>query len=284
MAIGDEILLRTADSYRRIRNTLRFLLGNLADFKKEDLLPVSQLLVLDRYFLEKIALMQKKARKAYASYEFQDVARSLVDCCINDLGAEYLDIIKDRLYTMHPQAQARRSAQTTLYYIFLSIIHQLTPLLPFTAEDAWQHWLLKDSVSILLNTWPDMEQHESLLTQEDRAQCESVLTLKKNIQPKLEYLRQKGIIGSSLEAKVFLRVPQDDTINDWVTELKFIFLVSQVIVEKDSTLKEVFADVAPLEDSYKCDRCWHRVEILNDQQCSRCESNQVFPGELRYYG
>jgi isoleucyl-tRNA synthetase len=284
MAIGDEILKRTSDIYRRIRNTLRFLISNLFDFNLEHIMPVSKMALLDRYFLYRVAKMQANTRAAYDCYDFDTVARSIVDFCVNELGSDYLDIIKDRLYTAHAGSQARLSCQTTLYYVLLSLIHQLVPLLPFTAEDAWQHFHLKSSDSILLNQWPDLNSFIELMNKDELEVCAQVLNLKKEIQPKLEALRQQGIIGSALEAKVLLTLPAHHRLVDWSLELKFIFLVSAVDIVIDHNSQQIIFEVQALVDVEKCQRCWHRVSELEQDCCPRCMLNMTLPGEFRHYG
>lgn len=284
MAIGDEILTRTSDIYRRIRNTMRFLLSNLFDITIDNLLPIEKMAIIDKFYLKKTIELQSKARKSYASFDFDTVARSLVDFCVNDLGGDYLDIIKDRLYTAAPNSQARRSCQTTLFYMVDVLIHIMSPILPFTAEDVWQHWPHKKKESILLSVWSDYSKYAEILSSQDEEQSIEIMKLKKDLQPKLESLRQSGVIGSALEAKAIVKAPQGHWIYSWKNELKFIFLVSDVTFE-DNNEQELSVLAEALENVHKCQRCWHRVPALNEKECChRCDMNINSDGEQRIYG
>ena len=284
LAIGDEILNRTADVYRRLRNTLRFLLGNLNGFdNKSDLLPMDKCAYLDRYILEKLAALQENNIKAYKEFKFDTVARNLIDFAVNDLGASYLDIIKDRLYTSHENSQARRSAQSALYYLCESLLLQLAPILSFTAEDAWQHWSYKKSESVFLNQWPETKAYAQSLSQEQRECIEAALSLKKEIQYDLEKLRQNSTIGSALEAHCHLKLPKNSILSAPIGELPYILLVSKVTYEFCDS-ETISWDIHSLAEKEKCVRCWFRVELDAQGVCSRCRTNIESNSETRVYG
>lgn len=283
LAIGDEILDRTADVYRRIRNTLRFLLGNLDGFSQDDLLPLNSCAYLDRYILEKLYSLQESNIQAYHEYRFDAVARSIIDFCVNDLGAQYLDIIKDRLYTSHKHSQARRSAQSALFYIFKSLVSQLAPILSFTAEDAWKHWPLAEQKSVFLSPWADITVCKDTLSGEQREAVKVALALKQDLQVDLESMRKDGVIGSALEAKVKLKVPSNSPLLQMHSELPFILLVSQVIVEQSDDDKVVW-EIESLASEQKCERCWFRVPLDDNGICHRCAENISSDSEERVYG
>lgn len=285
MAIGDDILARVSDTYRRLRNTLRFMLGNLYDFEERDLLAPEQMAILDRAIVEKVFEQQQRARAAYEKHDFHEVVRPIIDFCVNDLGGFYLDIIKDRLYTAAPASQARRSAQTALYYLFISLTHQLAPVLSFTMEEAWQSAaFIKDKRSIFFNRWPDnpWTQQNQLLTAEQRQAAQEAQDLREKLQVPLEKMRQDGLIGSSLEAHVLLYLPQDSLLWSWEKELKFVFLTSGCTIKpQQEALSEPW--VLTKLSYEKCPRCWHRVEELTPL-CARCDHNLHAPeGERRAY-
>lgn len=284
MAIGDDILARTSDIYRRLRNTLRFLLGNLYDFTEQDILPPEEMILLDRVMVEKIFEQQERARHAYAGHEFDQVVRPLIDFCVNDLGGFYLDIIKDRLYTAATKGKARRSAQTALYYLFMSLTHQLAPVLSFTMEEAWQAAkFISNKRSLFFNEWPKHPWAKyAHLSAQQRAEADQVQQWRERLQVPLEKMRQEGVIGSSLEAGVQLWIPQDSPLWAWEKELKFIFLTSECHLHFETEPREHPWEIKALS-AEKCPRCWHRTHDLNPV-CPRCSLNLSDPqGEVRLY-
>lgn len=284
LAIGDEILDRTADIYRRLRNTLRFFLGNLDGFQIEkDLLSPEQCTLVDRQILYKLARLQDQNKEHYHTYRFDAVARSVVDFCVNDLGANYLDMIKDRLYTSHRESQARRSAQTALYYLFESLVIQLAPILSFTAEDAWQNWPLAKSRSVFLQGWAKTESYANAMTDKELQIVDQALGLKKKLQLDLESLRQKGIIGSALEAHCHLVFPKDHGLLALQEELTYILLVSKVSCSVDESSEEISWTITSLSDVEKCERCWFRLPLSEEKLCARCQKNMTEGSEVRTY-
>ncbi len=277
IVIAPSILERTADSYRRIRNTLKFILANIGNFSAEHVIPHEELPTLDRWIIDQVQALQKQTQENYAKYRFSTVSRSLIDFCVNDLGAFYLDVIKDRLYTCGAHSHARRSAQTALKIVFESLLHQILPILPFTAEEAWEHHVGHTQDSPLLHVWPSIL--AELLTPQERALVNRVIQIRKTLQLRLEDLRQTGQIGSSLEAQVYITLPSGDLLRLWAAELKFIFLVSKVEF-KISPIESMYVEPYLLD---KCPRCWHRIEALAHEMCDRCHENVHDYGERRYY-
>ena len=284
LAIGDVILARTADVYRRLRNTLRFILGNLHDFEESDLIQASECSLIDRYTLTRLAQIDQKCKQAYQEYRFDLVARTIIDFSVNDLGANYLDIIKDRLYTSHKNSQARRSAQSVLYHLYHSLVRLLAPVLSFTAEDAWQHCSSKKSESIFLERFLPSDQFLNLLTPEQEEHAQVLLKVKKDLQSDMESLRQEGKIGSALEVHLKLQVPQGHIFKEMTSELAFIFLVSQVTVLEDASASDISWQLESLSDHDKCERCWFRVPLNEKGICQRCDENISQPSERRVYG
>jgi isoleucyl-tRNA synthetase len=284
MAIGDDILARTADTYRRLRNTIRFLLGNLSDFQQTDILPCDKMALLDRFIVERVFGLQEQARLAYARHDFDEVVRPLIDFCVNDLGGFYLDIIKDRLYTAAQSSQARRSAQTALYYLFISMTHQLAPVLSFTMEEAWQAApFIKEKRSIFFNCWPQAPwQEEQRLSTSQYEEVIEAQNWRNLLQAPLEKMRQQGSIGSSLETHITLKLPESSRLWNWASEIKFVLLCSSASLEKETNSQEEPWMITKVPHE-KCPRCWHRVPQLNPV-CPRCQNNMADgAGEHRSY-
>ncbi len=282
MAISPKILDQISETYRKLRNTLRFILANLEDFERtQHAIERSELTLIDKWMIERVFDLQEKAAQSYQKYQFSEVSRSVIDFCVNDLSAFYLDILKDRLYTCAKNSQARRSAQTALDWIFESLMHILLPLLPFTIEESWQHRYRHSRSSILLNTWPQPPFKNSIRREEQNF-IEKILNLRKEIAPAIESLRQQGLIGSSLEVHLTVNVDPSEAL--WLNaahELKFAFLVSSMHVQISHSPG---FSVSVLENIQKCQRCWHRVDALVDQDiCLRCEKNIHTAGESRAY-
>ncbi|MGD2141742.1 MAG: isoleucine--tRNA ligase [Burkholderiales bacterium] len=295
LSISDEILKRVVESYRRIRNTLRFLLANLNDFDPEaHSLPPSQWLEIDRYAVQMTARMQQRMVADYEKFEFHLVVHRLQTFCSEDLGGFYLDILKDRLYTCGADSQARRAAQNALYHIAHSLLRLMAPVLSFTADEAWPILTGNAGDSVLLHTWyrfPDTG--EDLLARWDRLR-----ELRAQVQKQLEDMRAAGRIGSSLQAEVTISPTATDTsqlLGSLGDDLRFVLLTSAASVDPAAT-----ADAASATDeaamavnvtpsSYaKCERCWHyRADVSHDAEhpgiCGRCTSNLYGPGEQRTY-
>jgi len=292
LSISDEILKRVVEGYRRIRNTLRFLLANLADFDAAaHAVPVEQLLEIDRYALVMTARMQDDIQAWYEHYDFHPAVARLQTYCSEDLGAFYLDILKDRLYTSAPNSHARRSAQTALLHITQTLLKLIAPILSFTAEEAWQV-LGKSSLAAtqqaqgitifteLFHSVPPPPDAQALQNKWDRLRA-----IRAEVQRALENVRSTGGIGSSLQAEVDLYVSGEDhgLLSSLGDDLRFVLIVSRATLHTgDGTLR---IDITP-STHQKCERCWHwRADVGQDaehpQLCGRCVSNLFGSGETR---
>ncbi|OGS95193.1 MAG: isoleucine--tRNA ligase [Gallionellales bacterium RIFCSPLOWO2_02_FULL_57_47] len=288
LTISDEILKRVVESYRRIRNTLRFLLANISDFDPQrHTLPVEQWLEIDRYALATVRRLQDEIRQDYARYEFHLVAQKLQAFCSEDLGGFYLDILKDRLYTAGENSAARRSAQNALYHITHSLVRLIAPILSFTAEEAWEVLGGRDDCSIFIEEWYGLP--DAQLDGESIAAWLKIGAWRARVNKQLEEARTAGLIGSALAAEVdvFVAGRDYDVLARLGVDLRFVFITSRATVHRVATEGEQHIDVsASLHD--KCERCWHyREDVAADAQhptlCGRCVSNLFGSGEARKY-
>ena len=279
--IDDKILARVVDAYRRIRNTLRFLLANVSDFDPaKDSVADADLLEIDRFALSRAAQLQADILAHFKDYEFHPVVSKLQIYCSEDLGAFYLDVLKDRLYTNAPKSLARRSAQTVLYRITHAMLRWMAPFLSFTAEEAWQAF--GTSESIFMETFSDFgTPNEALLAKWTR-----IREIRDQVNKDIETLRADGKVGASLQASVNLQVgPADHALLASLgQDLKFVFITSQVILQAGS---DMVATVSVSQDT-KCDRCWHYapdvgVNPAHPTLCGRCDSNLYGAGETRLF-
>ncbi len=287
LSISDEILKRVVESYRRIRNTLRFLLANLNDFEPgSHSLPPSEWLEIDRYAVQMTARMQAQMERDYDRFEFHLVVHRLQTFCSEDLGGFYLDILKDRLYTSGADSRARRAAQNALFHITHSLLRLMAPVLSFTADEAWPILTGDKDDSVLLHTWyrlPDTG--ADLLARWDRLR-----ELRSHVQKKLEDMRAAGGIGSSLQAEVKISAGAEEArelLESLGDDLRFVLLTSQASVDGSAADSEFVVDVTP-SGNLKCERCWHyRADVGHDGDhpgiCGRCTSNLYGPGEPRTY-
>jgi len=281
LAIDDKILARVVDAYRRIRNTLRFLLANISDFDPaKDAVSLEQMLEIDRYALSRAARLQADILAHYEVYEFHPVVSKLQIYCSEDLGSFYLDILKDRLYTTAPKSLARRSAQTALHQITQAMLRWMAPFLSFTAEEAWK--VAGSSESIFMETYAELAApDEDLLAKWGR-----IRELRDAVNKDIEALRADGKVGSSLQANVRLEVPAQDhallaSLND---DLKFVFITSAIDLVAGTT-QSIGVQAS---SSVKCERCWHyREDVGHNPEhptiCGRCTSNLFGAGETRKY-
>jgi len=295
LTISDEILKRVTEGYRRIRNTLRFLLANLADYDPAaHALPVTQWLEIDRYALALAREFENAAKAHYGKYEFHFVAQKLLGFCSEEMGSFYLDILKDRLYTAGTDSSARRSAQNALYHVTHSLLRQMAPILSFTAEEAWAALTGKDDDSIMLHTWHDVLPHqpeEAAIS----ARWTELRRLRADVQKRLEEVRVAGEIGSSLAAEVDLYAIGEihDLLASFGDDLRFIFITSQARLHlgehPDAPAGEVGVGIrVSASAQQKCERCWHyREDVGADPAhptlCGRCVSNLFGAGEARHY-
>jgi isoleucyl-tRNA synthetase len=281
LSIDDKILARVVDGYRRIRNTLRFLLANVSDFDAaKDALPLKELLEVDRYALSRAAQLQGDILAHYKVYEFHPVVAKLQLYCSEDLGGFYLDVLKDRLYTTAAKSHARRSAQTALWHITQGMLRWMAPFLSFTAEEAWKLFGNSKTGTIFTETyWQFEAADQALMTKYSR-----IRAIRDEINKAIENLRAAGTVGSSLQAEVQLTVPPEDhallaTLGD---DLKFIFITSAVELVSGSAQ---FISVAASRHT-KCERCWHYSDDVGANAeypsiCGRCVSNLYGEGEER---
>ena len=279
--IDDKILARVVDAYRRIRNTLRFLLANVSDFDPaKDSVADADLLEIDRFALSRAAQIQADILAHFKIYEFHPVVSKLQIYCSEDLGAFYLDVLKDRLYTNAPKSLARRSAQTVLYRITHAMLRWMAPFLSFTAEEAWQAF--GTSESIFIETFSDLGAPNAALL----AKWTRIREIRDQVNKDIEALRADGKVGASLQAAVNLHVGSEDhaLLASLGHDLKFVFITSQLNLETGS---EMLAKVSVSQDT-KCERCWHYapdvgVNPAHPTLCGRCDSNLHGSGETRLF-
>lgn len=288
LAMSKEILKRVTESYRRIRNTLSFLFANLKDFSPiEHALPLADMLEIDRYALILARQLQEKlAGEHYPRYAFHFAVQDLVQFCSEDLGAFYLDILKDRLYTTAANSHARRSAQTALYHITRSLVLLMSPILCFTAEEAWDIIGGGAEDSVLYHTWHNFP---ALPAPSEAALIEkwqAVRAARAVVNAAIEPLRADKSLGSSLQAEVQLTAPEEtyNALKSLGDELKFAMLVSQINLQKGD---ELTARVRTT-DAPKCERCWHYTPTVgmvagHETICVRCAENLDGKGEIREY-
>ena len=301
MSVSDEILKRTADAYRRMRNTARFLLANLSGFDPDsDMVPLEELLYLDRWVVNHAKSLQDEIIRAYDKYEFHVIYQRIHHFCSIDMGSFYLDIIKDRQYTTRADSLARRSAQTALYHVVEALSRWLAPILSFTADEIWQAIPGKRSESVLLEQWYEFpasaEDNEA-----DNKFWNLVLEVREVVSKRLEELRVAGEIGSSLDAEVDLYCGSElyQALAKLEDELRFVLITSYARIHKDtekddsaehytlSTNDEVWVAVQASAHA-KCVRCWHHREDVggNDEHpelCGRCIENVDGEGEQRQF-
>ena len=289
LTISDEILKRVADSYRKIRNTLRFLLANLADFDaSKDLLPVEQWLEIDRYALHLTEQLQTSILTDYDRYEFHLAMQKFVGFCNEDLGGFYLDILKDRLYTAGETSPARRAAQSALYHITHAMMRLMAPILSFTADEIWQTLGLSSDDTVFTELWYKLPKHG--LEAEQIKVWQEVVSVRGFVAKQIEVLRAEGKVGSSLQAELEFHAPQTtyNALASLGDDLRFVMITSKaelISVSSDSTAMNVLVRASAHK---KCDRCWHyRADVGADpahpQICGRCVSNLFGKGEPRKY-
>ncbi|MEX2353221.1 MAG: isoleucine--tRNA ligase [Gammaproteobacteria bacterium] len=296
MSVSDEIMKRTADAYRRIRNTARYLLANLDGFNPEtDLIDVEQLLELDRWVLRQTLQMQKELVVAYDAYQFHQIYQKLHHFCVVILGNFYLDIIKDRMYTTRTDSIARRSAQTVMFHIAESFVRWIAPVLSFTAEEIWEQLPGTRSKSVFLEEW-----YKGITVTDSHKEIpwEQLIQVRDETSKVLERLRVNGRIGSALDAEVSIYCTSEykqglSLLDD---ELRFVLITSYATVH-DVAEKPDDAVATDLEGVWiravasahpKCIRCWHHREEVGQNQahpelCLRCVENIEGKGEVRRY-
>jgi isoleucyl-tRNA synthetase len=287
LTISDEILKRVVEGYRRIRNTLRFLLSNIADYDhSKHALPLDQWLEIDRYALALTQQLQDEVKADYERYEFHLIAQKLQAFCSETLGGFYLDILKDRLYTAGGNSLSRRSAQNALYHITHSLVRLISPVLSFTGEEVWAVLSANDEVSVFEEQWyklPDTD-----LRAEEITAWRAIRDVREQVNKKLEEQRAAGAIGSALQAEVdvFADKSTYELLSRLNDDLRFVFITSRANVHLREN-SELEIKVTPSFHT-KCDRCWHYREevgsdVVHPTLCGRCVSNLYGAGEARRY-
>jgi isoleucyl-tRNA synthetase len=297
MSVSDEILKRTSDAYRRIRNTARFLLSNLNGFDPaHNRVAPEQMIELDRWVVDRTLQLQQEIVAAYADYQFHLIYQKIHNFCVNELGGFYLDIIKDRQYTTQADSLPRRSCQTAMYHIIEAMVRWLAPILSFTADEIWQSMPGERSESVFLEQW-----YTDLFPLDpddrfDREFWQRVIAVRESVGKAMESFRAEG--NSSLDADVNIYCDHElkamlDKLGD---ELRFVLITSEARVygveEKpaDAVMDEESAIAVQVTASAheKCVRCWHHREDVGSnaehpQICGRCVENVVGDGEIRHY-
>ncbi len=298
LTISDEILKRVADSYRKIRNTLKFLLANLADFDtKKDMLPVADWLEIDKYMLTELEHFQRiicgseyagggRGGGDYEDYEFHSSVKRIHSFCSETLGAFYLDIIKDRLYTTAENSPERRSAQSALYHIAHCLVRVMAPILSFTADEAWQLLRGENEHSIFEEEWHVIP--ESGLDAHAIDVWMDLRSIRGDANKNIEEKRSTGLVGSSLQAELDIYVSGQsyESLMRLGEELRFVFITSRVTVH-ESDKDQAVIKVTPSKYT-KCERCWHYCADVGSHGehpsiCGRCVSNLFGAGEAREY-
>jgi isoleucyl-tRNA synthetase len=282
LAVDDKILARVIDSYRRIRNTLRFLLANTSDFDPAaDAVSLDRMLEIDRWALARTTQFQHDVLKHYEAYEFHPVVAKLQVFCSEDLGAFYLDVLKDRLYTTAPKSLARRSAQTALWHVAHAMLRWMAPFLSFTAEEAWKVLAPEKTSSIFVETYSDVDgwRDDGLLAKWSR-----IRAIRELVNKEIEAVRSAGQVGSSLQAVVTITAGADDhaLLASLGDALRFVTITSAATLAAGA---ELAIAVAP-SSATKCERCWHYrddvgIDAAHPTICGRCTSNLFGSGEVR---
>ena len=299
MRVSDEILERTSDGYRRLRNTARFLLSNLDDFDPaQNLVATADLLALDRWIVDRTYQLQEEVKTAYSTYQFQPIFQKVHHFCVIDLGGFYLDIVKDRQYTAQADSLARRSAQTAMYHVLEALTRWLAPILSYTAEEIWRFIPGERGESVFLETWYQGLAELDADTALNREFWQTIMTVRNAVSKELEKSRAKGEIGASLTAEVQLFCSDNylaelQRIED---ELHFVFITSAASIqaEADAPDDAVTTEVTGIKlkviasEKTKCVRCWHQrtdigLHAEHPELCERCVANVAGSGEVRHY-
>ncbi|OBY60034.1 isoleucine--tRNA ligase [Pseudomonas sp. AU12215] len=299
IAVSQQILQRSADAYRRIRNTTRFLLSNLSGFDPaKDLLPKDQLLALDRWAIDRALQLQRELEEAYRDYRFWNVYSKVHNFCVQELGGFYLDIIKDRQYTTQANSVARRSCQTALFHIAEALVRWIAPIMAFTAEEIWSFMPGERAESVMLSTWYDGLSELPADAELDRTYWDEVMAAKAAVNKELENLRSAKTIGGNLQAEITLYAEDSlaKRLEKLGNELRFVLITSAATVAPlaDAPADAVESELPGLKLKVvksahaKCGRCWHfRADVgshtAHPELCGRCVENIDGAGEVRHY-
>ena len=286
MVASDEILKRVSDQYRRIRNTFRFILGNLNDFDESKKIVFEDQIELDKWIVLETSKLQEDVLQLYESYSYHNVVQKIHNFCVNELGGIYLDIVKDRLYTCKDSSLARQSCQTSLNYVLNTMVRLTAPILSFTSEEIWQtHSSLKgQNESIFLSKYFESKQEgECVISSSDWAR---IFEIKDIANQSIERLRNENKLKGSLDSNVIISANEEDKsiLDKLGPELHFVFISSQASVTDGDTLS---IQIDQISDE-KCTRCWHRDSTVGESKdhpeiCSRCEENIDQLGESRSF-
>ncbi|MBQ4848775.1 isoleucine--tRNA ligase [Pseudoalteromonas sp. MMG012] len=298
MTVSDEIFKRSADRYRRIRNTSRYLLSNLSGFNPEtDLVAIGDMVELDRWIVSRAAQLQIEILEAYDNYQMLVVTQKLMNFCTGELGSFYLDVIKDRQYTAKSDSHARRSCQSALYHIAEAMTRWMAPIMSFTAQEIWQALPGKRSQFVFTDVWYEglNDASEGQLSNE---YWQGVLAVRDEVNRVLESARKEEVIGATLQAEVTLYTDGDlaSGLQKLGDELRFVLLTSKVTIAPASNKPEdaiaseidgLFITVAAT-DAQKCERCWHYCDDVGSHEthtdmCGRCITNVEGDGEQRQF-
>ena len=288
MVATDEIMKQVADQYRRIRNTFRFMMGNLNDFN-DDSKNINQndLVEIDKWIISAAIKLDEEVKNLNDSYAYHHVVQKIHNFCVHELGGIYLDIIKDRMYVTKSDSHARNSAQFALFEVADILIRLISPILVFTAEEIWQsHDLFKkQSKSVFLCPKKSLNKIESSISDDD---WKVIFAVKDSVNQNIEKARADSVIKGSLDAKIRISCSSETygALKKIDNELKFVFIASEVELIEDSNTK-LSIDIANY-DQKKCIRCWNKCESVgsheNDPEiCSRCHTNVYGDGEVRKF-
>jgi isoleucyl-tRNA synthetase len=299
ITLSDEILNRIADAYRRIRNTLRFLLANIYDFiPEQDKVDFTNLLALDKWAVQQAQILRESITQAYDQYQFHQVYQRLQHFCSIDMGSFYLDVIKDRQYTCKTDSLARRSAQTAMYHIAEILVRCMAPILSFTAEEVWQFMPGQHTASVFLSeayTELSATANDNLVL--DQAFWARMIKVREAVNKEIEQQRSAGLIGAGLEAEVTLLADGElyQQLLQLEDELRFVLITSSAkVLPLDNAIKTLMLDDCQLQiqvtasKQTKCARCWHRradvgINVEHPELCARCVENVVGEGEKRAF-
>ena len=286
MVASDEILKRTSDQYRRIRNTFRFILGNLNDYQDKDQIKFENQVELDKWIINEAKSLQNDVLKMYESYSYHKAVQKIHNFCVNELGGIYLDIVKDRLYTCKSDSVARRSCQTSLNYLLNILVRLIAPILSYTAEEIWQssERLNNQEDSIFLSNYDLSEiNEESIITKSD---WNRIFEIKNDVNQSIEEMRNENQLKGSLDANVYIEANKNDIkiLEKLGAELHFLFICSETNIIENNNFKITVKS----SGNQKCTRCWHRHESVGTSKkhpdlCNRCIENVDGEGEKRSF-
>ena len=286
MVASDEILKQTSDQYRRIRNTFRFILGNINDFSNKDQINFEDQIELDKWIINEGYKLQERVLNLYDKYAYHKAVQAIHNFCVNELGGIYLDIVKDRLYTSKTDSLVRRSCQTSLDKLLNILIRLIAPILSYTAEEIWQSCpnLNNQEESVFLSNYLTNENKDKLEISNE--EWKRLFEIKDSVNQSIEQLRNDNKLKGSLDAVVNIEAHDADfsILEKLGTELHFLFISSEANIKKGSSLKINITN----SEHEKCVRCWHRDVTVgkNDlyrEICQRCITNIAAEGEQRSF-